>query len=57
MGDLTGRTAIVTGGGRATLDDGTRGLIGYGIATAFAKKRRKPGADRTQCSKADRCKG
>lgn len=38
MGDLTGRTAIVTGGGRATLDDGTRGSIGYGIATAFAKE-------------------
>lgn len=38
MGDLTGRTAIVTGGGRAALDDGTRGLIGYGIATVFAKE-------------------
>ena len=38
MGDLTGRTAIVIGGGRATLDDGTRGSIGYGIATAFAKE-------------------
>ena len=38
MGDLTGRTAIVTGGGRATLDDGTRGLIGYGIATSLAKE-------------------
>lgn len=38
MGDLTGRTAIVTGGGRAAPDDGTRGSIGYGIATAFAKE-------------------
>lgn len=37
MGDLTGRTAIVTGGGRAAPDDGTRGSIGYGIVTAFAK--------------------
>lgn len=38
MGHLTGKTAIITGGGRATLDDGTCGSIGYGIATAFAKE-------------------
>ena len=38
MGNLTGKTAIITGGGRAVLQDGTCGSIGYGIATAFAKE-------------------
>ena len=33
MGFLTGKTAIITGGGRAVL-----GSIGYGIATAYAKE-------------------
>ena len=38
MGYLTGKTVIITGGGRATLADGRCGSIGYGIATAFAKE-------------------
>lgn len=38
MGFLTGKTAIITGGGRATLADGSCGSIGYGIATAYAKE-------------------
>ena len=38
MGHLTGKTAIITGGGRAVLTDGTCGSIGYGIATAYAKE-------------------
>ena len=38
MGFLTGKTAIITGGGRATLSDGDSGSIGYGIATAYAKE-------------------
>ncbi len=38
MGFLTGKTAIITGGGRAVLSDGRCGSIGYGIATAYAKE-------------------
>ena len=38
MGFLTGKTAIITGGSRATLADGSCGSIGYGIATAYAKE-------------------
>lgn len=39
MGFLTGKTAIITGGGRPTpLQDGTAGSIGYGIATAYARE-------------------
>lgn len=38
MGHLTGKTAIITGGGRAVLTDGTCGSIGYGITTAYAKE-------------------
>ena len=38
MGFLAGKTAIVTGGGRAVLSDGRCGSIGYGIATAYAKE-------------------
>ena len=38
MGFLTGKTAIITGAGRAVLSDGRRGAIGYGIATAYAKE-------------------
>ena len=37
MGFLTGKTAIITGAGRAVLSDGRCGSIGYGIATAYAK--------------------
>lgn len=38
MGKFTGKTVIVTGGGRATLKDGSAGSIGYGIDIAFAKE-------------------
>ena len=38
MGFFTGKTVILTGGGRATLSDGRCGSIGYGIATAYAKE-------------------
>ena len=38
MGYFTGKTVIITGGGRAVLKDGRCGSIGYGIATAFAKE-------------------
>ena len=35
---LEGKTAIITGAGRAVLQDGSCGSIGYGIATAYAKE-------------------
>lgn len=38
MGFLTGKTTLITGAGRAVLQDGSCGSIGYGIATAFAKE-------------------
>lgn len=38
MGFLTGKTAIITGAGKASLSDGRCGSIGYGIATAYAKE-------------------
>ncbi len=38
MGFLTGKTALITGAGRAVLSDGRCGSIGYGIATAYAKE-------------------
>ena len=38
MGHLKGKTAIITGAGRAVLSDGRCGSIGYGIATAYAKE-------------------
>lgn len=38
MGFLQGKTVIITGGGRAVLNDGRSGSIGYGIATAYAKE-------------------
>ena len=39
MGFLTGKTVIITGGGRAEpLKDGSAGSIGYGIAIAYAKE-------------------
>jgi len=38
MGHLQGKTAIITGAGRAVLKDGGCGSIGYGIATAYAKE-------------------
>ena len=38
MGYLTGKTVLITGGGRAVLANGKAGSIGYGIATAYAKE-------------------
>ena len=38
MGFLKGKTAIITGAGKAVLTDGNCGSIGYGIATAYAKE-------------------
>ena len=38
MGFLTGKTVLITGGGRAVLSDGRAGSIGYGIANAYAKE-------------------
>ena len=38
MGHLTGKTVLITGGGRAALSNGKAGSIGYGIATAYAKE-------------------
>ncbi len=38
MGFLSGKTVIITGGGRAVLSDGRPGSIGYGIAHAYAKE-------------------
>ena len=38
MGFLTGKTVLITGGGRAVLGNGKAGSIGYGIATAYAKE-------------------
>ena len=37
MGFLTGKTVVVTGGGRSVLDSGKAGAIGYGIVRAYAK--------------------
>ena len=39
MGFLKGKTAIITGGGRSVLKDGSCGSIGYGIATAYAQRK------------------
>ena len=38
MGYFQGKTVLITGGGKATLSDGSAGSIGYGIAVAFAKE-------------------
>ena len=38
MSFLTGKTVIITGGGRAVLANGKPGSIGYGIAHAYAKE-------------------
>ncbi len=38
MGFLKDKVAIITGGGKAVLKDGSCGSIGYGIATAYAKE-------------------
>lgn len=38
MGFLSGKTVIITGGGRSVLANGKPGAIGYGIVTAYAKE-------------------
>ena len=38
MGFLTGKTLLLTGGGRSVLGNGKAGSIGYGIAVAYAKE-------------------
>ena len=38
MGFMTGKTVLITGGGRSVLSNGKCGSIGYGIATAYAKE-------------------
>ena len=38
MGFLTGKTVVVTGGGRSVLDNGKAGAIGYGVVRAYAKE-------------------
>ena len=38
MATMKGKTVLITGGGRAVLENGKCGSIGYGIATAFAKE-------------------
>ena len=38
MAFFKGKTVLLTGGGKATLSDGSAGSIGYGIAIAFAKE-------------------
>ena len=38
MGYFTGKTVIITGGGKVTLANGRAGAIGYGIAIAYAKE-------------------
>ncbi len=38
MGHLSGKTVLITGGGRAVPSDGRPGSIGYGIAHAYAKE-------------------
>lgn len=38
MENFKNKTVIITGGGKATLSDGSAGSIGYGIAIAFAKE-------------------
>ena len=38
MSYFKGKTVLITGGGKATLQDGIAGSIGYGVATAYAKE-------------------
>ena len=38
MGNFQNKTVLITGGGKASLSDGSAGSIGYGIAIAFAKE-------------------
>lgn len=38
MSFLKGKTAIITGGGRAVLSDGSCGSIGYGIQLRMQRK-------------------
>ena len=45
MGFLTGKTAIITGAGYATLSDGRCGSIGYGMAALKRATERAAGTD------------
>ena len=56
MGHLQGKTAIITGGGRAVLSDGSCGSIGYGIATAYAKEGANLGIKGSNLNKLDDAK-
>ncbi len=38
MANFKNKTVLITGGGKATLGDGSAGSIGYGIARAFARE-------------------
>lgn len=38
MAYFKGKTVLITGGGKAALNDGSAGSIGYGIALAYAKE-------------------
>lgn len=38
MNHFKNKTVLITGGGKATLSDGSAGSIGYGIAIAYAKE-------------------
>ena len=38
MGYFQNKTVLITGGGKATLSDGSAGSLGYGIAKAYAKE-------------------
>ena len=50
MGFLLGKTAVITGGGRAVLSDGGCGSIGYGIAVAYARARKTLRSKCVACS-------
>ena len=51
MSFLKNKTAIITGAGYSKLSDGRCGSIGYGIATAYAKKKNS-----SICSSSDKVK-
>ena len=48
MGLFTGKTVIVTGGGKATLKDGSAGSIGYGHRYRICQGGREPRHHRPQ---------
>ena len=50
MGFLTGKTAIITGAGRAVLKDGELRPIGYGIATGYTPRRARTSSSQAAIS-------